>query len=165
MQLWPIPASRALPLAALVLAALAAALWLRPDRPARMAGFLPHQDVRAIAAGARLYAEHCAACHGAALEGEPEWQTPGADGRMPAPPHDASGHTWHHPDAQLFFMSKHGVAALVGRGYQSNMPAYEGVLSDAEIIDVLAFIKSTWPADIRAWHDELNLRTEAANRP
>jgi mono/diheme cytochrome c family protein len=165
MQLWPIPPRRALALAALALAALAATLWLRPERPARMAGFLPHDDARVTAEGASLYATHCAACHGAALEGEPDWQSPGPDGRLPAPPHDATGHTWHHPDEQLFFMTKHGVAALVGGGYDSAMPAFEGVLTDAEILAVLAFIKSTWPDDIRAWHDELNRRTEAANRP
>jgi mono/diheme cytochrome c family protein len=30
------------------------------------------------------------------------------------------------------------------------MPAFGGVLSDADIAAVLAFIKSRWPADIRA---------------
>ena len=51
--------------------------------------------------GAALYARHCAACHGANLEGQPEWRSPKADGSYPAPPHDAEGHTWHHDDAML----------------------------------------------------------------
>ena len=34
-----------------------------------------------IQEGALLYADNCASCHGANLEGQPEWRTPGADGR------------------------------------------------------------------------------------
>ena len=34
-------------------------------------------------------------------------------GRMPAPPHDASGHTWHHRDDVLFRLVKEGVTAVV----------------------------------------------------
>jgi hypothetical protein len=68
-----------------------------------------------------------------------------SSGRLPAPPHDASGHTWHHPDGVLFRIVKEGTAAVVGQGYESDMPAFAGVLSDQQIHDVLAFIKSTWP--------------------
>jgi len=63
---------------------------------------------------------------------------------MPAPPHDATGHTWHHADHDLFMITKLGVSAVVP-GYESDMPSYEGILSDAEITAVLAYIKSTWP--------------------
>ena len=38
------------------------------------------------------------------------------------------------------------------------MPAYEGILSDAEIVAVLSYIKSTWPDEVRAGHDEMNAR-------
>ncbi len=41
------------------------------------------------------------------------------------------------------------------------MPGFEGVPEDDEIIAVLAFLKSTWPVDMRRWHDDLNRRTEA----
>ena len=156
----PVPPRRALLWAGLALAAGGALFWGWPDRPGRAAGFLPHHDARIVARGAALYADHCAACHGAALEGEPDWKRPGPDGRLPAPPHDASGHTWHHPDQQLFFMAKYGTAVLVGGGYESNMPGFEGVLQDDDIVAVLAFIKSTWPAEIRLWHDDLNRRAE-----
>ena len=103
-----------------------------------------------LAAGAALYGEHCATCHGANLEGQANWNRPGEDGRLPAPPHDATGHTWHHSDADLFLITKKGLAAIVP-DYQSNMPAFEGVLSDAEISDVLEFIKSKWPERERAY--------------
>ena len=59
-------------------------------------------------------------------------------------------------------MTKYGIAALVGAGYQSDMPAYETVLSDEEILAVLSYIKSTWPVEIQARHDEINRRFEAA---
>ena len=112
-------------------------------------------DREKVALGAQVYVEHCASCHGADLEGQPDWRQRRADGRLPAPPHDASGHTWHHPDAQLFALTKHGPAALVGGGYQSDMPGYEGILSDAEIWAVLSYIKSRWPTEIQARHDRI----------
>ena len=39
--------------------------------------------------------------------------------------------------------------------YASDMPAFVDTLTDAEIIAVLTYIKSTWPADIRERHDGL----------
>ncbi len=95
--------------------------------------------------GRSLYARHCASCHGVKLEGQPDWQTFLPSGRLPAPPHDASGHTWHHPDGVLFRITKEGTAAVVGGGYESDMLGFGKVMSDDEIRAVLAFIKSTWP--------------------
>ncbi len=104
--------------------------------------------------GAALYADHCAACHGAALEGEPDWQRPGPDGRLPAPPHDATGHTWHHGDAFLTDYTRRGGQAVLddlGVRYDSAMPAFGGILSDAEIEAILDHIKTHWPEEIRAF--------------
>lgn len=115
-------------------------------------------DPTIVAVGRGVYGRACASCHGERLEGQANWQERKPDGRLPAPPHDPSGHTWHHPDEQLFLLTKHGPAALIGNGYQSDMPAYEGVLTDAEIVAVLSYIKSTWPAEIRARHDDINRR-------
>ena len=75
---------------------------------------------------------------------------------MPAPPHDETGHTWHHPDQQLFALTKYGPAALAGGGYESDMPAYESVLSDEEIWAVLSYLKSRWPAEVQSRHDQIN---------
>jgi S-disulfanyl-L-cysteine oxidoreductase SoxD len=81
----------------------------------------------------------------------------GADGRLPAPPHDASGHTWHHPDELLFRITKFGVAKAANlKNYESAMPAYEDRLSDEEIVAVLSWIKSTWPPEIRVRVDRIN---------
>lgn len=98
-----------------------------------------------IEQGRQIYADQCASCHGAQLEGQPDWKTPLPSGRLPAPPHDAGGHTWHHPDDILFRIVREGTAAIVGGGYESDMPGFADLLSDAEIRAVLAYIKSTWP--------------------
>lgn len=109
--------------------------------------------VEQVALGRTLYAENCASCHGADLEGQPDWKRRLDNGRMPAPPHDESGHTWHHSDKALFTITKGGVGAVVPN-YESDMPAFESKLSDQEIAAVLAYIKSTWPERQRAYQDE-----------
>ena len=116
---------------------------------------LPDDKV-VITEGNAVYAEHCASCHGKNLEGQPNWRRPGPDGKMPAPPHDHSGHTWHHADKLLFDLTKYGLKKLVGGNIETEMPVYDGVLSDQQIIAVLSFIKSTWPSDLREYHDHLN---------
>ena len=110
-------------------------------------------DPAQVARGARVYSEACAACHGAALEGQPDWQTPNPDGTLPAPPHDAEGHTWHHADGLLFRYTKLGGAVLFKDlpGVESAMPGFGEVLSDKDIWDVLAFIKTHWPEEMRAY--------------
>jgi|SRR5215510_8307582 len=102
-----------------------------------------------VALGGQIYAERCARCHGANLEGQPNWMARKPDGRLPAPPHDASGHTWHHPDQQLITMTKKGLSGILPN-YESDMPAFEGVLTDEQIVAVLAFIESSWPEEIRS---------------
>ncbi len=106
-------------------------------------------DGRDLERGIKLYAENCASCHGADLEGQPDWRTPGPDGVLPAPPHDGSGHTWHHDTPLLLEYTRYGgQAALNARGvtgFKSGMPAFGDILSDAEIMDILAYIRSTWP--------------------
>ena len=122
------------------------------------------EDPQTIALGGTIYAEQCAACHGANLKGEDNWQQPKTDGRMPAPPHDETGHTWHHPDQQLFDITKYGIARLMGlKDYQTDMPVYQEILTDEEIIAVLSYIKAQWPPEIRKQHDEMNRRTAIEN--
>ena len=111
----------------------------------------PRDDRAPVAEGRAVYDRHCASCHGAKLEGEPNWRERKPSGRMPAPPHDASGHTWHHPDAVLFGITKLGLVPgqYAPPGYQSDMPGFGGALADDEIRAVIAYIKSTWPQEIR----------------
>ncbi len=109
------------------------------------------KDAALTARGQALYAMHCAACHGANLEGQADWRQRLPSGRMPAPPHDDSGHTWHHPDKVLFGITKEGL--VPGRyappGYASDMPAFGKTLADQDIRAVLAFIQSRWSS--RVW--------------
>jgi mono/diheme cytochrome c family protein len=125
--------------------------WLRPA----MLRIDP-DDAAQVALGQAVYAAQCARCHGANLEGQPNWRERMANGRLPGPPHDASGHSWHHPDAVLFGITKHGLGPYAPAGYESDMPAFEAVLSDADIAAVLAYIKSRWPAEIRARQARIN---------
>lgn len=114
--------------------------------------------------GQRLYLENCASCHGANLEGQPEWRSRLPNGRVPAPPHDAAGHTWHHPDRVLVDIVKRGTAAIVGTGYKSDMPGFEDVLTDEDITAVIDYIKSTWPEWIRTSQESRTLADERAQQ-
>lgn len=137
-----------------VIAVLVVVYWPSSARSGRL---LRPEDQRLLAIGQKVYAAQCAACHGQRLEGQPNWRERGSDGLLPAPPHDASGHTWHHPDELLFRITKFGVAKAANlKNYESAMPAYENRLSDEEIVAVLSWIKSTWPAEIRARVDRIN---------
>jgi mono/diheme cytochrome c family protein len=109
-----------------------------------------------LSRGKALYDLHCSACHGAKLEGQPNWREPLANGKLPAPPHDASGHTWHHSDRLLFNITKNGIEPYAAPGYKSDMPAFRGRLSDEDISAVIAYIKSTWPEENRKLQAEVN---------
>ena len=116
----------------------------------------PHGDphnTEQVATGQQVYVSFCAGCHGTNLEGQPDWQKRLPMGNFPAPPHDETGHTWHHPDQWLFDIVKDGGQRFAPPRYRSAMPAYRDMLTDDEIWAVLAFIKSHWPASIRA-HQE-----------
>ena len=125
----------------------------------------PADAVRAadLARGEAIYAEACASCHGVDLEGQPDWHAPGPDGRMPAPPHDETGHTWHHSDRVLLDIMARGTAAVVGGGYESDMPGFGDAYSEQDLRDVLEWIKTHWPERERA-HQALVTAQEAASR-
>lgn len=153
-----------LTLATVALAALGGAVWwTRSDSAAASSDermTLRPEDSRLAARGASIYAAQCASCHGANLQGQPNWRERGPDGLLPAPPHDASGHTWHHPDSLLIRITRDGVAAVAGDpNYRNAMPVYRGLMSDEDIIAVLSWIKSRWPSDVRAKHDQINAQS------
>lgn len=129
-------------------------------------GILKPDDASVVAMGSKLYGIYCASCHGASLEGQAEdWQRRDAKGFALAPPHDATGHTWHHTDRLLFDITKVGVGVAANLpDYKTRMPAFECVLEDDEIVAVLSFIKAQWPDDIRRRQDHLNERDADARR-
>ena len=117
-----------------------------------------------LSRGKQLYDMHCAACHGASLEGQPRWRERLPSGRLPAPPHDASGHTWHHPDRVLFEITKNGMARYAPPGYASDMPAFADRLADEDIRAVLAYIKSTWTDTTKELQAEVTREDELRRR-
>ena len=150
---WLVPAGAAATLAGL---ASLAGLFLSAGPGTGMDGYRPD-----LARGEAVYAEACAACHGADLEGEANWRLPGPDGRLPAPPHDQTGHTWHHPDRVLLDITMRGTAAVVGGGYESDMPGLGDTYSEEELRDVLEWIKTRWPERERAHQARVTAQDEA----
>lgn len=145
-------------LAVTVLVVIGIALWWLYREPV---GSADANDSAQVVTGKKAYVDHCAACHGDRLQGQPNWRVRKPDGKLPAPPHDESGHTWHHPDKQLFQITKGGMKPpLAPDGYESDMPGFADTLSDAEIWAVLAFIKSQWPEKIRARREAIMERAK-----
>ena len=106
--------------------------------------------------GFNNYQEYCASCHGVNLEGQANWRSRNQDGTLPAPPHDETGHTWHHETEMLFEYTKLGgqvtLEAVGVKNFTSGMPAFGDVLTDEQIWEVLSFIRSTWPQHIQDAH-------------
>ena len=152
-------------LCSVALAALGLAyLVILPTETTEASVELNPYEPAVVSLGKQVYAENCASCHGVRLEGQANWRQRGKDGYMPAPPHDETGHTWHHSDTYLFLMTKYGIEKMIGQTYPNNMPAYEDELSDEEIIAVLSFIKSEWPNNVRWQHDQINARAKAQSK-
>jgi mono/diheme cytochrome c family protein len=121
-------------------------------------GKIDPADKAKVARGEAVYAAHCATCHGANLEGQPEWRIRKPNGRLPAPPHDVSGHTWHHPTSVLLEIVNDGlVPPNAPEGYESDMPAFRNTLPTEDVVAVLSFIQSRWDDEVRAFRRENNL--------
>ncbi len=112
-----------------------------------------------LAAGQALYEANCAACHGINGEGEPNWKAPDANGIYPAPPHDGSGHTWHHADALLLQVIRDGSGVP-----NSKMPPYGAILSPAQTEEVLGYIKTFWAQDEREFQQQMTQQWEELNK-
>lgn len=106
----------------------------------------PQLDAAQVVAGEVTYRQYCSSCHGADLAGDPQWKTRNSDGSLRPPPHDSSGHTWHHSDQLLLTLTRDGSGLE-----ESRMPAFGGMLTDDEIASVLEFFKSTWGPEERAF--------------
>ena len=116
------------------------------------------RDAARVAQGKTLYAMNCASCHGAKGEGEPNWKTSNPDGTYPAPPHDATGHTWHHSDKLLLEIIRDGGARYESATFKTRMPAWGERLSDEEIQAVLAYLKTLWGPEERRFQGEASTR-------
>lgn len=141
---------------------LGASLFIYGSSQSPKSSYIDPSDKQLVASGKHIYAKNCASCHGAKLEGEPDWRMRKVNGRLPAPPHDESGHTWHHADAVLIDITKNGLVPGVTAptGYVSDMPAYNTLLNDHDIRAVLTYIKSFWPQHALATQKEITQRRE-----
>ena len=105
------------------------------------------QNFARIANGRRMFAQHCAVCHGEQAEGDPDWRYRDESGHFPPPPLNGTAHAWHHPWDELHRVIRDG---------QNNMPAWGSELTGEEIDDTIAWFQSLWPDEVyAAW-----LRTE-----
>ncbi len=125
-----------------------------------VSGGVDPEDKQLVALGKTVYAANCASCHGVNLEGQPDWRSSNPDGTLKAPPHDVTGHTWHHPNADMFRYTKFGGQVLEIPNFKSAMPGFGEVLSDREIWAVLSFIHTYWPPQAR----ERQRRIDAQSR-
>ncbi len=113
----------------------------------------PELDAGKVGAGKGLYSRFCASCHGEDLAGDPDWKVPNKDGSYRPPPQDSSGHTWHHGDDLLVEIILEGSDSP-----KSRMPRFEGRLTEADVLTILEFFKSTWGPQERAVQWEVTLR-------
>lgn len=104
-----------------------------------------------VSRGKELYQQFCASCHGVDLAGDSDWKTPNEDGSFPPPPHDASGHTWHHSDQALIQIIRDGSDSA-----QSRMPRFGDQLKDDDIISILEYLKGHWGEREREYQRQLN---------
>jgi mono/diheme cytochrome c family protein len=118
---------------------------------------LPTLDSTEVALGRQVYVVYCAACHGPNAEGAtPNWKQPDANGNFPAPPHDDTGHTWHHADGLLYEITRDGFRdPLKPPDSPLTMPAFGDKLSDAEIRAVITYFKSLWSEQSRLFQWEV----------
>lgn len=147
---------------ALSILLLGASLFIYDSSTSSKLAYIDPSDKQLVADGKQIYARDCASCHGTKLEGEPNWRMRQANGRLPAPPHDETGHTWHHADTLLIEITKNGLVPgmTAPEGYVSDMPAYKAILNDHDIRAVLAYIKSSWPKHALATQKEINQRQQ-----
>ena len=113
-------------------------------------------DARAVAQGKVIYQANCAACHGAQGEGAPNWREQNPDKTYPPPPHDSTGHTWHHADGLLSRIVRDGGSFLEDPGFKSNMPAFGERLSAEDIRAVITYLKTLWGPHEQAFQAEVS---------
>ncbi|WP_083704872.1 cytochrome c [Motiliproteus sp. MSK22-1] len=140
---FPVIALFSMPLSAAPLEGISDAL------PKSIVSAKPWYSFKQLNEGAKIYRNNCASCHGNQAQGAPDWQSRDSLGRTQPPPLNGSGHAWHHRINELFETIKYGT---VNRG--GGMPAWGKVLSDQEIVSVMAWFQSRWPKQLyKNWVD------------
>ena len=117
---------------------------------------LQRLDPQVVAGGRTIYQANCASCHGAGGEGAPNWKTRNPDNTLPPPPHDSSGHTWHHSDGLLYRIVRDGGTIYESPGFKSAMPAWGDRLTHEEIVAAITYLKSLWGSEERAVQEQMS---------
>ncbi len=117
-------------------------------------------DSESVKSGRAIYGQYCASCHGANAQGAPDWQERDERGELPAPPHNAEGHTWRHSDAMLSEMVSKGRRDPFNKTKRLTMPAFGDVLSAEQIRAVITYLKTLWTPEQRGFQVE-----ESRNQP
>jgi mono/diheme cytochrome c family protein len=120
----------------------AMALYLRAVAPASAGTAAPYQgDTGApasafLAAGARLYREHCVACHGAGGAGQPPHY----------PPLAGNGALNQQQAVNPIRIVLNGgfAPATAGNPRPYGMPPFGHVLSDTEVAQLVSYVRSAW---------------------
>lgn len=122
---------------------------LRPDDLHAMAEYLralppapaprprmPPRDETSAARGERLYGKHCAGCHGDDGQGAPDLPLPlaGRRGAVMDPP----------ANAIRLLLNGGYLPSTAGNPRPLGMPPFVHQLGDAEIADVLTYVRSAW---------------------
>ena len=126
---------------------LSSPLALMAEEPSGLRWYTPAQ----VAQGAKVYAQHCASCHGPEAEATPDWRKPDAEGLYPPPPLNGTAHAWHHPLPVLRRTVLEGGSRLGGR-----MPAFGDRLGADEVDAVIAWFQSLWPSEVYAAWQQRN---------
>ena len=111
-----------------------------PTPPASYVDRISHRwgDAGAIARGKPLYDTHCTACHGADGRGTTAFAK-----TLPHPPADLNHHFHLRPgdgDAYLFWRVSEGGTVEPFQSAGSLMPAFNTLLSEDQMWDVLAYV-------------------------
>ena len=110
-----------------------------------------------IMLGKQVYNANCATCHGTNAEGQPNWKTSDENGAFPAPPHNSEGHTWHHNDDFLLEIIANGGSAF---SPNREMPGYKDVLTNEEMVAVLAYIKTFWGPEQMEFQNQMTQNSQ-----
>ena len=114
----------------------------------------PPLDAKSVESGRVVYEQYCGSCHGGEGQGAPNWQEPDEHGELPAPPHNAEGHTWRHSDGELYEMVAKGWRDPFNKTTRLTMPAFADVLSPEQIRAVITYLKTLWTPDERTFQAE-----------
>lgn len=114
----------------------------------------PSLDPALVEQGRSIYLRQCASCHGPQGEAAPNWQKRNGEGELPAPPHNAEGHTWKHADAMLYRIVRQGWRDPFNKTERLTMPAFEDVLSPQETRAVITYLKTLWTPEQRRFQQE-----------